>query len=115
MRVTSLEGETGRAPGDLEEFTLPPFFTDRLEGEEMLGGGEKLLRVSWLLRMAEERLEKSSTAWVEVTVVEVEVTTVETVEAAGGIVADKEGEETCLLYTSPSPRDKRQSRMPSSA
>ena len=24
-------------------------------------------------------------------------------------------EETCLLYTSPSPRDKRQSRMPSSA
>ena len=27
----------------------------------------------------------------------------------------KEGNETCLLYTSPSPRDKRQSRMPSSA
>ena len=27
---------------------------------------------------------------------------------------DKEG-KTCLLYTSPSPRDKRQSRMPSSA
>ena len=25
------------------------------------------------------------------------------------------GEDTCLLYTSPSPRDKRQSRMPSSA
>ena len=25
------------------------------------------------------------------------------------------GPETCLLYTSPSPRDKRQSRMPSSA
>ena len=25
------------------------------------------------------------------------------------------GEYTCLLYTSPSPRDKRQSRMPSSA
>ena len=25
------------------------------------------------------------------------------------------GEGTCLLYTSPSPRDKRQSRMPSSA
>ena len=25
------------------------------------------------------------------------------------------GVETCLLYTSPSPRDKRQSRMPSSA
>ena len=25
------------------------------------------------------------------------------------------GNETCLLYTSPSPRDKRQSRMPSSA
>ena len=27
----------------------------------------------------------------------------------------KRGVETCLLYTSPSPRDKRQSRMPSSA
>ena len=26
-----------------------------------------------------------------------------------------EGRESCLLYTSPSPRDKRQSRMPSSA
>ena len=26
-----------------------------------------------------------------------------------------EGNQTCLLYTSPSPRDKRQSRMPSSA
>ena len=25
------------------------------------------------------------------------------------------GDDTCLLYTSPSPRDKRQSRMPSSA
>ena len=26
-----------------------------------------------------------------------------------------DGDETCLLYTSPSPRDKRQSRMPASA
>ena len=32
------------------------------------------------------------------------------------IVWEKDREvETCLLYTSPSPRDKRQSRMPSSA
>ena len=29
--------------------------------------------------------------------------------------AAKSGTPTCLLYTSPSPRDKRQSRMPSSA
>ena len=29
--------------------------------------------------------------------------------------SDADSEETCLLYTSPSPRDKRQSRMPSSA
>ena len=29
--------------------------------------------------------------------------------------ADEYGYITCLLYTSPSPRDKRQSRMPSSA
>ena len=28
---------------------------------------------------------------------------------------DKDGNKNCLLYTSPSPRDKRQSRMPSSA
>ena len=28
---------------------------------------------------------------------------------------DKAAHTTCLLYTSPSPRDKRQSRMPSSA
>ena len=39
----------------------------------------------------------------------------------GGQVGEKKGrldfdlEDTCLLYTSPSPRDKRQSRMPSSA
>ena len=32
-----------------------------------------------------------------------------------GILIFKELVPTCLLYTSPSPRDKRQSRMPSSA
>ena len=31
------------------------------------------------------------------------------------VVALREGSPSCLLYTSPSPRDKRQSRMPSSA
>ena len=31
------------------------------------------------------------------------------------LIADLDGLEICLLYTSPSPRDKRQSRMPSSA
>ena len=30
-------------------------------------------------------------------------------------VGDRVTEDACLLYTSPSPRDKRQSRMPSSA
>ena len=30
-------------------------------------------------------------------------------------IASREHSSTCLLYTSPSPRDKRQSRMPSSA
>ena len=30
-------------------------------------------------------------------------------------INDMRAESTCLLYTSPSPRDKRQSRMPSSA
>ena len=33
----------------------------------------------------------------------------------GGTMNNKVVVETCLLYTSPSPRDKRQSRMPSSA
>ena len=34
---------------------------------------------------------------------------------AGICAARNRGMEACLLYTSPSPRDKRQSRMPSSA
>ena len=33
----------------------------------------------------------------------------------GTKVEDSDQVEVCLLYTSPSPRDKRQSRMPSSA
>ena len=33
----------------------------------------------------------------------------------GHCVIDHQQRMTCLLYTSPSPRDKRQSRMPSSA
>ena len=33
----------------------------------------------------------------------------------GDVIVSKEKIEDCLLYTSPSPRDKRQSRMPSSA
>ena len=33
----------------------------------------------------------------------------------GDVVVSSDGPWTCLLYTSPSPRDKRQSRMPSSA
>ena len=44
----------------------------------------------------------------------------ENIDRGGGpfgavIVKDGEIVSTCLLYTSPSPRDKRQSRMPSSA
>ena len=35
--------------------------------------------------------------------------------AIGSTGNDDNGFATCLLYTSPSPRDKRQSRMPSSA
>ena len=36
-------------------------------------------------------------------------------EASTASSSPSETDETCLLYTSPSPRDKRQSRMPSSA
>ena len=35
--------------------------------------------------------------------------------ATDGLVAEREQGITCLLYTSPSPRDQRGSRMPSSA
>ena len=37
------------------------------------------------------------------------------VESIGPEGQEVEAEAPCLLYTSPSPRDKRQSRMPSSA
>ena len=33
----------------------------------------------------------------------------------GNLINTSDEDKTCLLYTSPSPRDKRQSRMPSSA
>ena len=46
--------------------------------------------------------------YTETVIEEVEQTTYETVTTTTEI-------KTCLLYTSPSPRDKRQSRMPSSA
>ena len=36
-------------------------------------------------------------------------------QAMGGMNADMMGNMPCLLYTSPSPRDMRRSRMPSSA
>ena len=36
-------------------------------------------------------------------------------EALAKIIFDDTENKSCLLYTSPSPRDKRQSRMPSSA
>ena len=45
-----------------------------------------------------------------------EVTDLDAAEAhEGGFGIDEQTHDTCLLYTSPSPRDKRQSRMPSSA
>ena len=37
------------------------------------------------------------------------------ITGAGGTFLARGMPDTCLLYTSPSPRDKRQSRMPSSA
>ena len=44
------------------------------------------------------------------------VAKVKTFEASiSSLSNDQLREKTCLLYTSPSPRDKRQSRMPSSA
>ena len=44
-----------------------------------------------------------------------EITAVQLSEALGGLPLDKHTKHTCLLYTSPSPRDRTRSRMPSSA
>ena len=45
---------------------------------------------------------------------DVTTTTQSTINYEEGMFSTEE-EDACLLYTSPSPRDKRQSRMPSSA
>ena len=39
----------------------------------------------------------------------------ESIDSSSELESDKDAFSNCLLYTSPSPRDKRQSRMPSSA
>ena len=39
----------------------------------------------------------------------------ELTDEVAALEAERKKLKTCLLYTSPSPRDKRQSRMPSSA
>ena len=44
-----------------------------------------------------------------------EINVVATTPMIGEFVNQIGGDSICLLYTSPSPRDKRQSRMPSSA
>ena len=48
-------------------------------------------------------------------VVDLEIDDWLTMDSWGNTPAVEEMIPTCLLYTSPSPRDKRQSRMPSSA
>ena len=40
---------------------------------------------------------------------------IEHLSLSNSVAINLTGRHTCLLYTSPSPRDKRQSRMPSSA
>ena len=47
--------------------------------------------------------------------IETRANTRELYSIAGALLGDNTGHGHCLLYTSPSPRDKRQSRMPSSA
>ena len=46
---------------------------------------------------------------------EIEIHGAEGEEISQGFAGPFEAHSSCLLYTSPSPRDKRQSRMPSSA
>ena len=40
---------------------------------------------------------------------------IDAIKTVANLINENRDDETCLLYTSPSPRDKRQSRMPSSA
>ena len=60
-------------------------------------------------------ISRASTA----TLIELGGVTLDGVAGVAGKVKVKEGQEvtinTCLLYTSPSPRDRQKSRMPSSA
>ena len=58
------------------------------------------------------RLQQDQTSDIEPWVIKEKQTGVDSVSIGGSLSANMHG---CLLYTSPSPRDKRQSRMPSSA
>ena len=64
-------------------------------------------------------IEKSSKIWMNGELVDWDDATVHvlthTLHYGNGAFEGIRAYETCLLYTSPSPRDKRQSRMPSSA
>ena len=51
----------------------------------------------------------------EVTLVDTNREQIEAIRANGLRISGFGGERTCLLYTSPSPRDRQKSRMPSSA
>ena len=44
-----------------------------------------------------------------------DISTTNPISVGDDVIFEIEDQNTCLLYTSPSPRDKRQSRMPSSA
>ena len=84
--------------------------------------GKRRLRIlltvvlSVLLSLAAVLISKSSLLDVdEVVVVGADSELEELIVAIANIPKSKPILEVCLLYTSPSPRDKRQSRMPSSA
>ena len=86
---------------------LHAFDADRLEGDLIVrkaNNGEQLKALDGNIYKLDETMTVIADA--------------KGVQAIGGIIGGEHSgcsEYTCLLYTSPSPRDKRQSRMPSSA
>ena len=85
------------------EIIIKPVLT-----EKMTIQGEKLNRYGFIVDVRANKLQIRNAVEQMYNVV---VTDVNTVNYMGKL----KSRYTCLLYTSPSPRDKRQSRMPSSA
>ena len=93
----------------VEEYTVDPYDSTRPSPSDTYSATSKLLNVDTISLANDERYYGYITKGAKITGVKSgAVARVSSIE----LFSDNWG---CLLYTSPSPRDKRQSRMPSSA